>query len=63
MFFWDNEGGAISIDAPESIKGFVPEYGVGQFGGIIPNNMEPAITAKLPLQNLLAQTRLLVVIP
>ena len=49
MFFWDNEGGAISIDAPESIKGFVPEYGVGQFGGIIPNNMEPAITAKVAI--------------
>ncbi|MBC7884019.1 MAG: M36 family metallopeptidase [Saprospiraceae bacterium] len=49
MFFWDNEGGAISIDAPESIKGFIPEYGTGQFGAVIPANNETPIKGNVAL--------------
>ncbi|MBK9737423.1 MAG: M36 family metallopeptidase [Saprospiraceae bacterium] len=44
MYFWDNDGGAISIDSPESIKGFIAEYGTAQFGGVIPKNTEPPTT-------------------
>jgi uncharacterized repeat protein (TIGR01451 family) len=49
MFFFDNIGGSVSIDSPESIKGFVQEYTVGEFGGVIPNKTEPAITAKVAI--------------
>lgn len=49
MFFWTNEGGSVSIDAPEQIKGFISEYGTGQFGRPIPANNEPPITAKVAL--------------
>lgn len=43
MFFWDNQGGSISIDAPETISGFVSEYGGAQFGGLIPLETEAPI--------------------
>jgi len=49
MYFFNNEGGSVSIDEPESIKGFIPEYGIGQFGKVIPNADEPAITGKVAL--------------
>ncbi len=49
MFFWDNEGGSISIDSPEEIKGFVPEYGRADFGLPIPNADEPAISGSVAL--------------
>lgn len=49
MFFWTNEGGSVSIDAPEQIKGFISEYGTGQFGRPIPANDETPITAKVAL--------------
>ncbi len=49
MFFWTNEGGSVSIDAPESIKGFIPEYGTAQFGLPIPAGDEPAITGQVAL--------------
>jgi uncharacterized repeat protein (TIGR01451 family) len=47
MFFWNNEGGAVSIDAPEQIKGFISEYGAAQFGLPIPNATEPAIMGRV----------------
>lgn len=47
MYFWNNSGGAVSIDAPESIKGFIEEYGEGNFGKPIPNETEPAITGPI----------------
>ncbi|MFZ1703979.1 MAG: M36 family metallopeptidase [Saprospiraceae bacterium] len=49
MFLWENAGGAVSVDAPEAIKGFVKEYGVGQFGGVIPNDNQTPITANIAL--------------
>lgn len=49
MFFWNNEGGSISIDAPEELKGFVADYGTGQFGKPIPNASEPAITGNVAI--------------
>lgn len=47
MFFWNNEGGAVSIDAPEQLKGFVSEYGSATFGKVIPNASEPPIIGNL----------------
>lgn len=47
MYFFSNEGGSISIDAPEELKGFVADYGTGQFGKPIPNANEPAITGNV----------------
>lgn len=49
MFFWDNEGGAVSIDSPDQIKGFVAEYGQAQFGLPIPNETEPAISGNVAI--------------
>ncbi len=49
MFFWSNEGGSISIDAPEELKGFVADYGTGQFGKPIPNTSEPAISGSVAI--------------
>lgn len=49
MFLWGNEGGSISIDAPEELKGFVADYGTGQFGKPIPNTTEPAITGSVAI--------------
>lgn len=50
MFFWNNSGGAISIDAPENIKGFV-DYGIAQFGKLIPLDTEAPVTGKVVLVN------------
>jgi len=47
MFFWDNDGGSVSLDTPESLKGFIDEYGTGQFGQPIPENNEPAVSGKI----------------
>ncbi|MBK8349474.1 MAG: M36 family metallopeptidase [Saprospiraceae bacterium] len=47
MFFWNNAGGSISIDEPESLKGYIADFGTGQFGKPIPNFNEPAVTGKL----------------
>lgn len=49
MFFWNNDGGAVSIDAPEQIKGFVAEYGAAQFGKPIPTANESPITASVAI--------------
>jgi uncharacterized repeat protein (TIGR01451 family) len=49
MFLWENGGGAVSIDSPDAIKGFVKEYGTGQFGGVIPNATQPPITGQVAL--------------
>lgn len=49
MFFWNNEGGSVSIDSPESIRGFVVDYGIGRFGKVIPANNELAITGQIAL--------------
>lgn len=46
MYFWNNNGGAVSIDSPESISGFV-EFGAAQFGGVIPNANENPIAGKV----------------
>lgn len=50
MYFWNNSGGAISIDSPESIKGFL-EYGLGEFGGVIPANNETPIKGNIVVVN------------
>ncbi len=50
MFFWNNTGGAISIDAPDNIKGFV-DYGVAQFGKLIPLDTEAPVKGKVVLVN------------
>jgi extracellular elastinolytic metalloproteinase len=50
MFFWNNSGGAISIDSPESIKGFLT-YGEAGFGRPIPNDSEDPVTGKVVLVN------------
>ena len=49
MFLWQNSGGALSIDAPANITGFVNPIGtaVAQFGGTIPTGNQPAITGKV----------------
>ncbi|MGB4961267.1 MAG: M36 family metallopeptidase, partial [Saprospiraceae bacterium] len=49
MFLWDNDGGSISIDEPETIKGFIAEYGTATFGKVIPNETEPAISGRVAL--------------
>ena len=49
MYFWDNEGGSVSIDSPDQIKGFVAEYGQAQFGLPIPNETEPAISGNVAI--------------
>ncbi len=46
MYFWENNGGALSIDSPESISGFI-EYGTAQFGRPIPNMDETPVTGKI----------------
>lgn len=46
MYFWNNNGGAVSVDAPQGISGFY-EYGAAQFGGVIPNANEAPITGKV----------------
>jgi extracellular elastinolytic metalloproteinase len=44
MFLWENPGGGVSIDSPDAIKGFIKEYGAGQFGGVIPGaNQTPIV--------------------
>jgi uncharacterized repeat protein (TIGR01451 family) len=50
MYFWDNSGGAVSIDSPESIKGFV-DYGTAGFGRPIPLATETPVTGKVVLIN------------
>lgn len=50
MYFWDNSGGAVSIDSPESIKGFV-QYGTASFGRRIPSITETPIIGKVVLVN------------
>jgi extracellular elastinolytic metalloproteinase len=47
MYLWENAGGAVSIDEPESIKGFIQEYGSGNFGRAIPGANDPAITGEV----------------
>lgn len=47
MFFWENQGGAVSIDAPEPLKGFISEYGSAGFGKVIPAANEAPITGNL----------------
>lgn len=47
MFFWDNESGSVFIESPESLRGFVDEYGAAQFGLPIPQDDEPPITGKI----------------
>ena len=44
MYLWDNDGGSVSIDAPEQLKGFISEYGGAGFGRPIPNANEIAVT-------------------
>lgn len=50
MYFWDNSGGAVSIDSPESIKGFV-DYGTAGFGKPIPLFTEAPVTGNVVLIN------------
>lgn len=50
MYLWDNRGGAVSVDEPESIKGFV-EYGTAGFGSVIPLISETPVTGKIVLVN------------
>lgn len=47
MYFWENQGGSVSIDAPEQLKGFVSEYGAASFGKVIPNSNEIPISGNL----------------
>lgn len=47
MYLWTDEGGAVSIDEPATIAGFINDYTVGQFGGVIPNKNEPAISGNI----------------
>ena len=49
MFFWENAGGAVSIDSPQSIEGFISEYGAATFGRVIPNAMETAIVGNVEI--------------
>ncbi len=43
MFLWRNSGGAISIDEPTQLAGFVDQYGIASFGKPIPLATEPAL--------------------
>lgn len=43
MYLWSNNGGKISIDEPENLKGFITDFGNPSFGLPIPNSIEPAI--------------------
>jgi len=45
MYLWTNSGGAISVDEPENIAGFISEYGTGNFGAAIPGQNDAPITA------------------
>lgn len=47
MFLWENAGGAVSIDAPDALKGFIQEYGEAQFGRAIPGANDPPITGQV----------------
>lgn len=49
MFFWENSGGAVSIDSPQSIEGFISEYGAASFGRVIPNATETAIIGNVAI--------------
>ncbi len=49
MFLWENPGGAVSIDSPDDIKGFINTYGTGNFGRSIPQANEPAITGAIAI--------------
>lgn len=49
MFLWDNDGGSVSIDAPENIKGFISEYGGAGFGQPIPNSTESPISGNVAI--------------
>jgi len=51
MFFWENSGGAVSIDAPQSIEGFISEYGAASFGKVIPNASEEPIIGNVAIAN------------
>ncbi|MEZ4909828.1 MAG: M36 family metallopeptidase [Saprospiraceae bacterium] len=46
MYLWTNDSGAISIDSPDEIKGFVKEYGAARFGNPYPKSTEPPITGE-----------------
>ncbi|KXK37752.1 MAG: M36 family metallopeptidase [Saprospiraceae bacterium] len=56
MYLWTNRGGTVAIDAPETLKGFINEYGEGQFGAPIPNENEPAISGSVALARTSAGT-------
>lgn len=47
MYLWDNEGGSVSIDAPEQLKGFISEFGGAGFGKPIPNANETPVTGNV----------------
>jgi extracellular elastinolytic metalloproteinase len=47
MFLWENQGGSVSIDAPEQLKGFISEYGAAGFGKLIPTANEAPITGNI----------------
>lgn len=49
MFLWENTGGALSIDEPTNISGFIQQIGtaVAAFGGTIPDGNDDPITGKV----------------
>jgi len=49
MFLWQNSGGALSIDEPANIAGFITQIGtaVGNFGGVIPTTNDQPIKGKV----------------
>jgi extracellular elastinolytic metalloproteinase len=49
MFLWQNSGGAISIDEPIQLAGFVSTYGTSTFGSSIPSETDPAIIGNIAI--------------
>lgn len=47
MFLWDNSSGAVKIESPEELAGFVSPYGTARFGDPIPTVDNDPITGKL----------------
>jgi len=49
MFLWENNGGALSIDEPANISGFIAQIGTADFGTPVPFGSNDAITGQVAL--------------
>ncbi|MBK8700982.1 MAG: M36 family metallopeptidase [Saprospiraceae bacterium] len=48
MFLWNSPGGgAIKIESPAEIQGYINEYGTADFGNPVPLSTEPALTGSV----------------